>query len=235
MSAPKSRNILDRQIALRGKLWPGVNSRQLWYRKERDGFATMPRLMPLIMNSIDYLSGKGFPVGQVYLDLWCRTFDEGFLQLNRPEEMAFHSGFSGQRAVRTWKDRMKRLVELGMIGTVPGPLGEMSFALLYNPFHVLKRAHIAGKLPENYWQSLVIRANEVGATDFDDLDDMGNLVAVPPPTTTPPSPAPKTLAELIAGVGGATVPPGAAATAPAPTSDPSVAPAPPPPAQPTII
>lgn len=187
MTSPKARTILERQIALRNKLWPGVDNRQLWYRKERDGFATMPRLMPLIMNSMDFLSGKGFPVGQVYLDLWCRTFDECFLQLNRPEEMAFHSGFSGQRAVRTWKDRMKRLAELNFIGLVPGPLGEMSFAILYNPFHVLKRAHIAGELPENYWQSLVIRANEVGALDFDDLDDAGNLIpiAAPPPPTSP--------------------------------------------------
>ena len=188
MASPKSRNILERQIALRGKLWPGVHNRQLWYRKERDGFVTMPRLMPLIMNSMDYLSGKGFPVGQVYLDIWCRTFDEGFLQLNRPEEMAFHSGFSGQRAVRTWKDRMKRLAELNFVGLIPGPLGDMSFAILYNPFHVLKRAQISGILAENYWQSLVVRANEVGALDFDDLDETGNFVAIVPPP--PPIPTP---------------------------------------------
>lgn len=199
MTSAKARTILERQIALRKKLWPGVDNRQLWYRKERDGFATMPRLMPLIMNSMDFLSGKGFPVGQVYLDLWCRTFDEGFLQLNRPEEMAFHSGFSGQRAVRTWKDRMKRLADLNFIGVVPGPLGEMSFAILYNPFHVLKRAHIAGELPENYWQSLVIRANEVGALDFDDLDEAGNfvVVAVPAPPTPPIAPAPPPPSNIV--------------------------------------
>ena len=187
MSSPKAQKILERQITLRGKLWPGVETRQLWYRKERDGFATMPRPMPLIMHCMDHLSEKGFPVSQVYLDLWCRTLDEGFLQLNRPEEMAFHSGFSGQRAVRTWKDRMKRLNELGFIGIIPGPLGEMSFAILYNPFHVLKRAYIAGKLPEAYWQSLVVRANEVGATDFDDLDDQGQLIPLPPAAPAAPA------------------------------------------------
>lgn len=188
MNSPKAKHILDRQIALRETLWPGITNRHLWYRKERDGFATMPRLMPLIMNSMDHLSGKGFPVGQVYLDLWCRTMDEGFLQLNRPEEMAFHSGFSGQRAVRTWKDRMKRLAELGFIGIIPGPLGDMSFAILYNPFHVLKRAYLAKKLPENYWRSLAIRANEVNATDFDDLDETGVLLPPAPPPPPPPSP-----------------------------------------------
>ncbi|MGF7156648.1 hypothetical protein [Novosphingobium gossypii] len=191
MSSPKAKHILERQIALRETLWPGVENRHLWNRKERDGFATMPRLMPLIMNSMDHLSGKGFPVSQVYLDLWCRTLDEGFLQLNRPEEMAFHSGFSGQRAVRTWKDRMKRLAALEFIGTVPGPLGEMSFAILYNPFHVLKRAHIAKKLPENYWRSLIIRANEVGATDFEDLDETGKLLPPPPPPPAPPAATPQ--------------------------------------------
>lgn len=220
MASPKSKNILDRQISLREKLWPGIDNRQLWYRKERDGFATMPRPMPLIMNCMDFLSGKGFPVGQVYLDLWCRTFDEGFLQLNRPEEMAFHSGFSGQRAVRTWKDRMKRLSDLGFIGLIPGPLGEMSFAILYNPYHVLKRAHIAGNLPENYWQSLVIRANEISALDFDDLDEAGNLLPAPPPPPAPPSPFPPITATAPA--------PAATPATPPPTTLPP--PAPPPPA-----
>jgi len=201
MNSPKAKHILERQIALRETLWPGITNRHLWYRKERDGFATMPRLMPLIMNSMDHLSGKGFPVGQVYLDLWCRTMDEGFLQLNRPEEMAFHSGFSGQRAVRTWKDRMKRLAELGFLGIIPGPLGDMSFAILYNPFHVLKRAHLAGALPENYWRSLVIRANEVSATDFDDIDEAGALLPPPPPPPAAPGP----FAAFLATAG--TVPP----------------------------
>ena len=60
--------------------------------------------MPLMMSIMDDLSGKGFPVGQTYLELWARLRDEQFLTLNQPEEMAFHAGFEGQRALRTWKD-----------------------------------------------------------------------------------------------------------------------------------
>jgi hypothetical protein len=37
--------------------------------------------MPLPMNIMDDLSGKGFPVGQVYFEMWCRLFDECFLVL----------------------------------------------------------------------------------------------------------------------------------------------------------
>lgn len=208
MNAPKSRAILERQITAREKLWPGIDNRHLWYRKERDGFATLPRVMPLIMHIMDYMSGKGFPVGQVYLELWCRTFDEGFLMLNRPGEMAFHAGFAGQRAIRTWKDRMKRLEALGFIGTKAGALGEMTYAILFNPYHVIKRAFIAGDVPEAHWQALIMRANEVGALDFDDLDDNGTLIA---PLPTPLAPAVSALAptSLTSVLG--------AGTAPAPT------------------
>jgi hypothetical protein len=182
----KSRTILQRQLEAREKLWPGITSRHLWYRKERDGFVTVSRLMPLIMNIMDELAGKGNPVGQTYFELWCRLHDEGFLTLNRAEEMAFHTGFTGQRAVRTWKDRVRRLRGIGFVDIKEGPLGELSYALFWNPLHVIKRAYIEGLVPERKWQALVIRANEVGAKDFDDIADDGSLIAPPPPPAPPP-------------------------------------------------
>jgi hypothetical protein len=134
----KSRTILRQKLEAREKLWPGVENDQLWYRRDRDGFITIPRLMPLIMSIMDDLSGKGFPVGQTYFEMWCRLYDEGFLTLNRPEEMAFHAGFSGQRALRTWRERVRRLQDLGFIDVKPGPLGEFSYVLFWNPYHVLR-------------------------------------------------------------------------------------------------
>jgi hypothetical protein len=104
--------------------------------------------------------------------------EESFLALNRPEEMAFHAGFEGQRALRTWKDRMQRLAKLGFIGVKPGPLGGLSYAAIYNPYHVIKRAFLAGHVHENKWQALVVRANEVSAFDLDDIDDEGKLIVV---------------------------------------------------------
>lgn len=181
----KSRTILQRQLEAREKLWPGVTSRELWYRKERDGFATVPRLIPLIMNIMDELAGKGTPVGQTYLELWCRLHDEGFLTLNRPEEMAFHTGFTGQRAVRTWKERVRKLRDLGFIDVKEGPIGELSYALVWNPLHILKRAYLNGLVPERKWQALLIRANEIGAKDLDDIAPDGSLI-VPPPPPAPP-------------------------------------------------
>lgn len=148
----------------------------LWSWKSRKGFVPVPRLMPLMMGIMDDLSGKGFPVGQTYLEMWSRLYDELFLTLNRPEEMAFHAGFTGQRALRTWKDRVKRLAELGFVDVKPGPLGELSYVIFLNPYHVIKRAYLKGNVQENKWQALVIRTNEIGAFDLDDVDDQGKLV-----------------------------------------------------------
>jgi hypothetical protein len=167
-TAAQSNAILKRQLETREKLWPGVTNAQLWYRKERDGFATMPRLMPQIMDIMDDLAGTGTPVGQTYLEMWCRIRDENFLVLNKHEEMAFCAGFSGQRAVRTWRERVKKLAELGFIDVKPGPTGELSYALIWNPYHVLKKHQKAGRVQHAKWITLEVRATEVRATDLDD-------------------------------------------------------------------
>jgi hypothetical protein len=176
MPRTTARTILQRQLDARRKLWPDLIEGMLW-SMENEGWVAIPRLMPLMLSIMDDLSGKGFPVGRTYLELWSRIrVEESFLALNRPEEMAFHAGFEGQRALRTWKDRMQRLSNLGFIGLKPGPLGELSYAVLYNPYHVIKRAYLNGLVQENKWQALVIRANEVGAFDIDNIDDKGELI-----------------------------------------------------------
>ena len=178
--AKKKNSVLERQLKVRSKLWPNVTDEMLWGGDDAQGFSMVPRVMPLMMSIMDDLSGKGFPVGQTYLELWCRLREERFLTLNRPEEMAFHAGFSGQRALRTWKDRVKRLAELGFIDVQPGPLGDLSYAIFLNPYHILKRHFIDGKVNAAKWQALVIRALEIGSYDLDEIDDNGDLA--------PPSP-----------------------------------------------
>ncbi len=107
---------------------------------------------------------------------------EGWVALPRlmPLILSIMDDLSGKGfpVLRTWKDRMKRLANLGFIGVKPGPLGDLSYAVIYNPYHVVKRAYLAGQVHENKWQALVIRANEVSAFDVDDIDDEGKVVVV---------------------------------------------------------
>ena len=98
-----------------------------------------------------------------------RAFDESFVTLSKPREMAFHSGFVGQRAERTWRGRMRILAELGFIDLQPGPSGPMSYALIFNPYLVIRRHHDQGHpgVREDKYNALIERAGEIGATDFD--------------------------------------------------------------------
>lgn len=159
--------ISQKQQALRATLWPSLETNQLWLRNERDGFTTIPRTMPLMLQIMDHLS-KGKPVSTTYFELWCRAYDECFVVLNKPLELAFHSGFMGQRAQLSWKDRINKLAELGFIDIKPGPSGPMSYALIYNPYQVIKRYYDEKNLgitPDLY-NALAARAIDIGADDL---------------------------------------------------------------------
>src|SRR5229473_441529 len=139
------KKIAQRQLELRKTLWPNVPPEFLWTRQTHHGFTTLPRCMPLMMSIMDDLA-KGQPVSMTYLELWCRTFDENFVTLSKPREIAFHSGFFGQRAERTWRGRLKILEDLGFISLREGPSGPASYALLLNPYKVIQH-HYEVKTP----------------------------------------------------------------------------------------
>ncbi len=168
---PRNSKLMQKQLVLRSKLWPNIHPQEhLWLRKERDGFTTLPRTMPLIMQIMDNMSPKGKPVSGTYLELWSRAFDECFVTLSKPREMAFHSGFTGQRGERTWKGRLQILSDLGFIMLQPGPSGPMSYALILNPYKVIQYAYHnkpnAGITADKFL-ALQARAIEIGANDLD--------------------------------------------------------------------
>ena len=108
------KQILEKKLELRSKLWPEIKDDDLWTHKQTDGFIPVPRVMPLVLQIMDDLANC--PVSRTYFDLWCRKFDEQFLVLNRPaREYAFFAGYSGQRGEQTWRTRMRLLAKLGFI------------------------------------------------------------------------------------------------------------------------
>lgn len=167
MAKPTSK-ISERQLKLRHQLWPSLDQKKLWLRKERAGFTTVPRTMPLILTIIDSMS-KGKPLSSTYLELWCRAHDECLVTLSKQEELAFHAGFTGQRAVTTWRDRVRSLAELGFIDTKPGPSGDLSYALILNPYQIIKKHHKKSHsgISEGAYNALQQRAIDIGADDLD--------------------------------------------------------------------
>lgn len=162
------KKIGQKQLELRKKLWPELDESRLWVRQKKDGFTTIPRNMPLFLKIMNELSA-GMPLSSTYLELWCRSWDECFVNLNRQAEMAFEAGFTGQRALTTWRGRMRKLAQLGFIGLKPGPSGDMSYAIIWNPYEVIKKLHDnkASGLAEDSYNALIGRASEIGADDLD--------------------------------------------------------------------
>ena len=157
------KKIAKRQLELRQRLWPEVGQDWLWSRHTHDGFTTLPKAMPLMLSIMDDMA-KGRPVASTYLELWCRTFDESFVTLSKPREIAFHAGFVGQRAERTWRSRLKILEELKFISLREGPSGPASYALIYNPYKVIQW-HFENKtagLRMDKYNALMERATEIG-------------------------------------------------------------------------
>jgi hypothetical protein len=123
-----------------------------------------------------------------YLDLWTRAYDEGFVTLAKPREMAFHAGFTTQRAERTWKQKLDVLAELKFIDLKSGPSGPASYALLWNPYLVIKWHHDqkATGLREDKFNALVARALEIGDRTFAPPAPIPSPAPMPPPMPAAP-------------------------------------------------
>lgn len=188
--------ITKKQLAMRELHWPNM-APWLWHRKANKGFATIPKTMPLILKIMDEIT-KGAPVSSTYLTLWCHTWDNSFVVLNKHGDMANASGFGGQRGEHTWATRMKKLAELEFIDIKPGKSGPMSNAILWNPHYILRWHHHIKTpgLTEASYNSLVETALDIGANDMLVPWQPISPKTAPPPapaisiTTTPPPPPP---------------------------------------------
>lgn len=153
----------QRREELRERLWP-ESANLIWSRKTNDGFITIPRLLPLVMRLIDSLSRKGAP-SVVYLDLWTRSFDQGIVTVVDEETFAYSSGYSGTRAVRTWREHVQKLADLGFIKIKPQGNREIAHILILNPLQVCADLY-RGKphvVTDEWWTAFVHRAGEIGA------------------------------------------------------------------------
>lgn len=150
---------------LRNQLWPG-SAEEVWDLTDTSikGFATMTRLMSLVMHLIQILApkSKGDP-SRVYLDLWCRDMGQGLVQITDEQECTYAAGYTSTRALRTWQGHMQTLVDLNFIRTKQKGNQEFAHVLLRNPLLVCAELHEAGEVPDEWWTAFVTRALEIKA------------------------------------------------------------------------
>ncbi len=160
-----------RTLAMRKELWPEITEESFWDRKLASGFTTMPRTMVHLMNIIDTMT-KGQPAGMTYLTIWCRLFFPGIVELASEKRMAFEAGFTGERAVDTWRKRMRHLKKLGFIDYRGSSEHDFQWVLVFNPHHVI--LSLGTKVQERYRTAWKERATEVGAKDINPLQQPAN-------------------------------------------------------------
>jgi len=143
----------------------------LWKRSRNHGFSTIPRTLPLAMQAIDAQS-KGQPAGHVLLCLWIRAPDHPLLTIDAPNAFATEAGFEGERAVDTWRRRMRSLRDLGFIEAKEGSTGDFHYVLLLNPNIGVEKLQRQGKTQTSFYGRFRDRLIDIGAerdiTDYDE-------------------------------------------------------------------
>lgn len=151
--------------------FPNYPDELLWHRKLNDGYSTIPRTLPLAMQGIDAQS-KGQPAGHTLLCLWIRAPDYPFLTIDAPATFAAEAGFEGERAVDTWRRRMRTLRDLGFIEAKKGPTGDFHYVLLLNPNVGIEKLNRVGKVQTVLYGRFRDRLIDIGAqSDIMDYDD----------------------------------------------------------------
>lgn len=167
--------------------FPEIPEAWKWTRKTHDGFSTVPRTLPIAMQIIDAQS-KGQPAGHVLFCLWARMPDHPVITIESPSTFAAEAGFLGERAVDTWRRRMKKLRELSFIITKPGPSGEFHYVMLTNPNAAVEWMRRNNKVQDGLYGRFIDRLPEIGA--FSDIEALhahwvaqeeAKKAAAPPP------------------------------------------------------
>ena len=156
--------IVKQRLKLRKDLWPDVADEHLWDRKLRTGFTTIPRTMSLMFEILDSVC-KGKPLSRVYLELWCRLHDEGFVTVKDERQFAFACGFAGERGNQTLADRLARLERHGFIKTAEGEYGRRTHIVVLDPYKAIA-ALVNQKgvsVPKRLVNALASRKSEIKA------------------------------------------------------------------------
>lgn len=141
--------------------FPNWASAWLWRRKSNNGYTTLPRTLPIVMQAVDAQS-KGQPAGHTLFCLWARSPDHPLVTIENPATFAAEAGFDGARAVDTWRRRMKRLVELNLLVSKKGPSGDFHYVLLMNPNVAMEVMHSNKLVQTDLYARFLDRLTEVG-------------------------------------------------------------------------
>jgi len=160
-----------RRDAQRKLLFPDAADSELWTAANQ-GWCLMPRTMPLVLHAIRAMS-KGSSAAETYLALWCNCISESIVEMTNKSNLIAAAGYTGHTNERTWKDRMKKLSELGFIKIASGKHGDISCVLIPNPHLVLKKHKEEGTagFDKHIYNCILELMADYGMLDFEEKID----------------------------------------------------------------
>lgn len=152
-----------RRRTLRETLWPGVGA-HVWPREDETGWCPVPRVMPIILRILaeKALSGD-MDLSRTYLGLWCDNYGEGIIEIAKESVYAETAGLRGPRGIRSWRERVGRLEELGLVRTHRRGNNEIGFVAIMHPYAAMVRLRERGLVSDGWWAAYQQRLIEVGA------------------------------------------------------------------------
>jgi hypothetical protein len=153
-----------KRLLLRDELWPEAAA---LIAPDQKGWWRAPRTLPLILSLTrdKRITGK-LDCSAVYLELHSRDFGQGLVEILDEDEHAFCAGYFGNRALRSWRERIAMLAEAGFIEIAPKGNRRIGYVLLINPHAVAEELHRQGKVSDAWWRAYKQRLQAVGGAEL---------------------------------------------------------------------
>jgi len=166
MSKPRKPD--QKREQLREQRWPDSGDR-IWKGTREKGWWPAPRALPLFLQlARDKKIVGNTDCSRVYLELLSRDFGQGLVEIRDEDEHAFCAGYTGNRARRSWQERMRLLAKNGFIEIDPKGNRAFGYVLIVHPALVAAKFRRERKVTEEWWQMLQQQLIDSGAGALDD-------------------------------------------------------------------
>jgi hypothetical protein len=153
---------------LRKAHWPNVEDT---WTGEEVGWFKIPRTLPMLFSGLTKQVRGNIDPTPVYLELLSHHYGDGFIELRHESEHAFAVGYSVGR-IRSWRERMAKLAELGFIKVAGSGSQPYKYILLMHPTTVLERLRNEGKLDEKWWSAYISRKAETRELTYAEREEI---------------------------------------------------------------
>jgi hypothetical protein len=162
----------------------------VWSGAAETGYWCAPRSLPLLLSlSSEKALVGGADCSSAYVELLARDFGQGIVEIYDEDEHAFFAGYRGDRARRTWRERILALEKAGFIAIKPKGNRDIGYVLLRHPDLVVRSLRAENKIDDRWWQSYESRRRDVGGRVVAPRTTMFEMIqgGAKPPVESAPS------------------------------------------------